>query len=134
MTSTLDIIEPENETEKNTFFAAYLSSLEQSTAFLTLFALFEEEFFLFLTIFSGENLDVPDLDRLKELQKRANVFYDLQDSSVSEIAEKYDMSERDVNFIKAKVSDQLFQYDVREVDSPTDRYEEAFEQFAELKS
>lgn len=128
----MDFIEPSNKKEVNSFFAGYLSLCQKDISFLDLFALFEEDFFLFLSIFSGREIKIPSLKTLKDIQKRAVVYLLLQNNSAEEVSSMFDgISATRVNQIKTVVEDDLEGFNLNNLHFENSRFVKSLEKYKE---
>lgn len=132
----MDFIEPDMKQEINDFFAVYLASKQRDKSFLDLYALFEDDFFLFLSLLEGNSLSIPDLKRLKSLQEAAEVFVEMKvnDKSKDRITDEYDLTATEVTNKVNQVENMLNKFDVREdVDYSESEFAQAFQEYKALQ-
>jgi len=92
-------------------FALMLSSRYKTADYVLLSEIFSKEFLLFLSVFEGKQFKVPPLSRLREYQKRANIYSYLKSRYFSKRAykkasRKFKRREVDLKAIVQKVRKQ----------------------------
>lgn len=121
-------IEQDNNEERTQLFVSYISAIKDTTFYIELWTLFDDKFWLFLNVFANRFCDLPKVSYLKRRKKESDIYYEMMDSSLSDISDKYDETRKNIKRIGQKVRERLEDY---EPNVDTEFFQMSFEDYKE---
>jgi len=119
----LEIILPAGLLEEKLLFVNYLAARAKDDLFVKLYALFGDELFLFLSIFSSNTIKIPNLSILQKIKNYCSIYIYLQKRGFSEesfvrASEKFRKTPYLLQRIVAKVDRVLDNFDTSDLLDP----------------
>jgi hypothetical protein len=98
--------------EAEDVFVKYLCNRFRNPDFLRLYSIFGKEFFLFISLFEGKEIKVPDADDIRRIKLCSEIYVhvkkgDMADEAFQKASDKYKISVAEVRKIVEGVGNSL---------------------------